>query len=179
MLYRQVYRYLTAVADLNLKSLIWRYRKIRFSHASADLLNNADTDEMSINSRCTPTERCSWYVHRRVGGNAQIRVENLPLSSIIRQYQKYLGKRDNPQSFSGSLLKRSCKVFCLTLLSSFPCTQQLTPTEIKEMLQHQAARLVQKKLVAKHSDYLNKYSMDLTTLSNWNVRYQSVVNWYS
>lgn len=179
MLYRQVYKYLPAVADLNLKSLIWRYRKIRFSHASADLLNNADTDEMSINSRCTPTERCSWYIHRRVGGNAQIRVENLPLSSIIGPYQKYLGKRNNPQSFSGSLLKRSCKVFCLALLSSFPCTQQLTPTEIKEMLQHQAARLVQKMLVVKHSDYLNKYSMDLTTLSNWNVRYQSVVNWYS
>lgn len=117
---------------------------------------------MSINSRCTPTERCSWYIHRRVGGNAQIRVENLPLSSIIGPYQKYLGKRENPQSFSGSLLKRSCKVFCLTLLSSFPCTQQLTPTEIKEMLQHQAARLVQKMLAAKHSDYLNKYSMDLT-----------------
>ena len=30
------------------------------------------------------------------------------------------------------------------------------------MLQHQAARLVQKMLAAKHSDYLNKYSMDLT-----------------
>ena len=130
--------------------------------ASADLLDNADTDEMSINSICTPTERCSCYIHRRVGGNAQIRVENLPLSSIIGPYQKYLGKRDNPQSFSSSLLKRSCKVFCPTSLSSFPFTQQLTPTKIKEMFQYQAARWVQKMLAAKYSDYLNKYSMDLT-----------------